>query len=137
MNTRILSVRVSRRALGAAVLTPEGLALADGRHLSSKTTKASVAASHYLERLLSTAGVTAAVIDAPEQSAGGVTAAVLERLRAMLAEKGVPVSMVGRSDLLVAYGLQPLRNRNELRDLVQEYWMDLVQHQGPDQAVCR
>lgn len=48
---KILTLRVSRRAVGAAVLTGEDLVFTDGRHLSSRRDRTVVAALRYVERL--------------------------------------------------------------------------------------
>ena len=52
MNKEILSLRVSRRAIGAAILKSDALILSDGRHLPSGATRAVSAAMRYVNRLI-------------------------------------------------------------------------------------
>ena len=77
MNTRILSLRVSRRAIGAAIITADGLTLADGRHLASGATRAVPAAVRYVDRLLNGSGINAVIIDSPTPRPGSVTDGVI------------------------------------------------------------
>src|SRR5438270_306331 len=68
MKTEILSLRVSRRAIGAAILQSDGLVLSDGRHIPSAQTRATAAAIRYVERLMRTT-LSTVIIDAPARIA--------------------------------------------------------------------
>lgn len=126
MKLRILSLRVNRRAIGAAILTADGLALADGRHLASGAARAVPAAVRYVERLVTGSGITAVIIDGPAASPGSTTDGVMTSLRQLLSSQGLSALTVGKSDLLVAYGVRALRSRQELRSVVADYWPDLL-----------
>jgi hypothetical protein len=125
MKTRILSLRVNRRAIGAAIITADGLTLADGRHLPSGATRAAPAAVRYVDRLLNDSGINAVIVDSPAPRPGSVTDGLLASLQQLLADKGLVPVVIGKSDLLAAYGVQALRSRQELRSVVADYWPDL------------
>jgi hypothetical protein len=125
MKPHILSLRVNRRAIGAAILTADGLALADGRHLASGAMRAVPAAVRYVERLVKSSGVNAVVIDGPASRPGSITDGVIASLRQLLSREGLSPVIVGKAELLAAYGLRALRSRQELRSVVADYWPDL------------
>ena len=124
MSTKVLSLRVSRRAIGAAVLDSRGLAHSDGRHLPSAPTRAILAATRYVERLLSQS-ITAAVVDAPPRGVSATTDAVLDAIAQVLTAMSLTPILIGKWDVLVAYGATPLRTRGDVRELVRGYWPEL------------
>jgi hypothetical protein len=130
MKTRILSLRVNRRAIGAAILTTDGLALTDGRHLASGSTRAVAAAVRYVEHLLNGAHINAVIVDSPAPGPGSVTDDVVASLKQVLSSAGLTPLMIGKADLLVAYGVPALRSRDELRAVVLDYWADLLSLKG-------
>src|SRR5436305_1054148 len=110
MRTRILSLRVNRRAIGAAVLTSEGLTMADGRHLASGAARAIPAAERYVERLLTGSGMTAVIVDSSALGLSEVTDGVVEHLKRLCTDHGVPPLLIGRAEILAAYGMPALRS---------------------------
>jgi hypothetical protein len=124
MKTEILSLRVSRRAIGVAILRSDGLALSDGRHLPSVPTRAVSAVTRYLERLIS-ASITAVVVDSPSRGISMNTDRLLDTIRDVVSSKHLPSLVVGKGDVLVAYGVTALRTRHEVRSVVTEYWPEL------------
>jgi hypothetical protein len=124
MKPPILTLRISRRAIGAAVLTGEGLTLFDGRHLASRRERAYVAAARYVERLLELSKAGGVVLDAPQPAkvdADRLVAAVETVLRS----RQIKSLVVGRSDLLNAYGVRMRRNRAALREMANSFWPEL------------
>ena len=99
MSKEILSVRVSRRAIGAAILKSDELTLSDGRHLPSNATRAVSAATRYLERLV-TPSVAAVVVDSPARGISQATDRVLDSINAVLSSKGLPPLVIGKHEVL-------------------------------------
>lgn len=125
MRPTIVTLRVNRRAVAVARLVDEGLALADGRHLTSHRESAVEAAGRYVEKLLDLSRPTHLVIDAPQATGDGVTAQILGRLEALAGRRGVSMLVMGKVDILRAFGVRPLASRVELRQLVRNYWPQL------------
>jgi hypothetical protein len=121
MNAEILSLRVSRRAIGVAILRSDGLALSDGRHLPSGPTRAVSAATRYLERLLGSS-ITAVVVDSPARGLSPVTDRLLDSIHEVLSSKRLISLVIGKSEVLTAYGLPALRTRGDVRSVVGAYW---------------
>lgn len=124
MKRPILTLRISRRAIGAAVLLDEGLALIDGRHLTSRRERAYMAAARYVERLLELSKAGGVVLDAP-QPAQVDADRLVSAVEAVLRDRHVTTLIIGRSDLLNAYGVRALRNRAGLRAIATGFWPEL------------
>ncbi len=124
MKSPVLTLRISRRAIGAAVLTGEELILMDGRHLISHRERAYVAAARYVERLLELSNARSVVLDAP-QSAEVDANGLVSAIESVLRSRQIESLIIGRSDVLHAYGVRPLRNRAALRDIVTMFWPEL------------
>src|SRR5712692_1087726 len=130
MTRNILSLRLNRRAIGAAVLADESLTLADGRHLTSERDRAVPAAIRYVTRLLEQSGADAVVVDAPVTVEGTTTNHVLHEIVALLSSRGLVPLLAGKSDILSAYGLTPIRTRREVREMAASFWPDFARISG-------
>src|SRR5438876_736013 len=112
MRMEILSLRVSRRAIGAAILKPEGLVMSDGRHIPSGPSRAIAAVTRGIQRWLQPS-VTAVVVDAPRRGVSTTTDSVLDTIGEQLAAGGLHPIIIGKGDVLAAYGVKALRTRSE------------------------
>lgn len=130
MNQSFLTLRVSRRAIGAAQLSDETLTLADGRHLSSRSDRAVVAGTNFVRKLTELTKPACLIVDSPPRVTGGITDRLMARLEALALELGIPMQTVTKPELLTAYGLHALKNRRELRELVREFWPELSRIRG-------
>lgn len=126
MTRHILSLRVNRRAIGAAVLSGESLTLADGRHLTSARDRAVPAAVRYVTRLLEQSGASAVVVDAPAATEGTATQQLLDAITAVLSSRGLTSLIVAKADVMTAYGLSPVPTRGQVRDVVSNFWPTLA-----------
>src|SRR5882672_325957 len=124
MKRNILSLRLNRRAIGAAVLADESLVFADGRHLTSERERAVPAAIRYVNRLLEQSGASAVVVDAPVTAEGTTSSHVLREIVALISSRGLLPLVTGKADILSAYGLTPIRTRREIREIVASFWPD-------------
>ena len=128
--TRILSVRLHRRAIGIAILEREGLTFADGRHLASGVARAIPTAVAYVQRWLTGSGATAVIVDSAPAGLSEVTDDIRAHVAQLCADAHLPMLTIGRAEILAAYGHPALRSRYEVRGLVGEYWPDLLTIRG-------
>ncbi len=126
MTRHILSLRVNRRAIGAAVLAGEALIMADGRHLTSARDRAVPAAVRYVNRLLEQSGATTVVCDAPVPVQGSATQQLLDAITDLLSSHGLTPILVAKSDVVTAYGLSPVPTQSEIRDIATGLWPQLA-----------
>jgi hypothetical protein len=125
MTEKTLVLRLSRRAIAAAMVTDEVLTFCDGRHLTSRKTAALTAARRYVTRVLDLSTPDAVVIDAPVKD-GSTTTALLDTVAEVLKEHQLPSRLVATVDVLATYGLRPsLQTRGALRRIVEAFWPDL------------
>jgi hypothetical protein len=130
MTRAILSLRISRRAIGAAVLSGDALTLTDGRHLSSRRERSAAAAVRYVTRVLEQSAASAVVCDVPTSAQTTVSQHVLRAVVDVLTARGLAPSLVTKSDVLAAYGLKPLPTRQQVREVVSEFWPTLESMTG-------
>lgn len=116
MTPTILALRLSRRAIGAAVLKDEQFTFYDGRHLPSGQARLAAAARRYLDKLLGQTDATVLFLYAPctERS---LTAMLVAQVREAVAATR-RVEEVSGEQLRTAFGVPPLRTARELRDLM-------------------
>ena len=130
MTLHILSVRLNRRAIGAVVLTDDALTLMDGRHLTSQRERAVPTAVRYIDRLLDQSGAGAVVIDAPASVEGSTTTRLRDGIVGLLTSRGVMPLLMTKAEILAAYGLSPVRTRNQVREIVTGFWPELARIAG-------
>jgi hypothetical protein len=131
MSHTILTLRITRRAIGAACLKNGEFSLLDGRHLNSTPDRTIPAARRYLDKLIQLTGPTRVVIDAPgRDEPSTVTARLLEAATELFVARGLPVLAVTRLDVLTAFGITRVVDRREIRDLVRILWPDIVRVTG-------
>jgi hypothetical protein len=129
MKLEILSLRVSRRAIGAAILRPDGLVMSDGWHIPSAPSRAVAAVARSVERWLRPS-VTTVVVDAPRRGVSATTDSILDTIAERLSSSGLHPMVLSKADMLGAYGVVALRTRAEVRELVVHYWPDLAGIRG-------
>ena len=117
MTGPLLTLRVNRRAIGAAVLKDEQLTLVDGRYLPSNRDQATVAAVRYVTRLLEMTGLNRIAIEAAANDESQ-TMAVLAAIKDLLDSRGMSLLEISVTDVLQAFGLPGLRSRQQLREAV-------------------
>lgn len=122
MTKHILSIRINRRALGAAMLSGDALTYCDGRHLTSIKERAVASALRYVQRLLESRPQAVVCDVSGSDDATTTTSTLLQAIVTYLVEHGLSPLVIGRPDITAAFGLTPLPNRQEVRDMVEEYW---------------
>jgi hypothetical protein len=125
MRKRLLSLRISRRAIGAAVSDSQTLNLVDGQHLRSNTQQAVKAAVAFVTRLLDES-IAAIAVDRPLPGASAVGDALMQHLTNLVVERRILLLPIDKATILAAYGVAPARTRAEVRALVSQYWPELL-----------
>ena len=123
MTDRILALRFTRRAIGAAAIAAGEMTLLDGRFLSPRPERVVPSALRYVETLLDIAKPTLVAIDAPAH-AGTRGSGLVAEVERLLTQRAVATLRLERHDLLSAFGVRRLNDRRELRDLVRILWPD-------------
>jgi hypothetical protein len=127
----LLTLRISRRAIGAAVLRGGQLTLLDGRYLNSVPDRTVPAALRYLEKLLHLTHATSVVVDAPGMNDDrSVTFRVLQAARELFLSHGIQVILLDRADLMRAFTVTSVVDRREARDLARILWPDILKVHG-------
>lgn len=115
----ILAFKLSRRLLASVGFRGEEFCLADTRYIGPRATFPRL--SPYFRRLIEQAQPRAIYIYAPGPS-GSAVDDLLKVLEAEAAGMGILVRRLSKSDIFTAFGLLPLRNRQELSTLIQQIW---------------
>ena len=124
LSESILAIRVSRRAVAAAIINGESLALCDGFHLNSRRDRAERSSQRYVEKLITRMSVKGAMIYAPNTDEGA-TSAVLRTVQTTLVRAGLPLRLISKEELLQAFGYPSVRHWTELRLIAGRFWPEL------------
>jgi hypothetical protein len=131
MTEILLTLRISRRAIGAAVLRSGELTLLDGRYLNSTPDRTVPAAIRYLDKLLKMTHATLVVVDAPgSNDPKSATFRVLAAARELFLSNGVPLVLLDRVELMRAFTVTSVVDRREARELARILWPDVLKVTG-------
>jgi hypothetical protein len=130
MKLPLLTIRINRRAIAGVVLENESVAVADGRHLSSRIDRAVPTALKYVNRLIELASPSALVIDAPTVESVGTTRRILDALDQLSRDRHLPLIRIRLPEILNAYGNPALETREELREIVSAFWPEVDRSRG-------
>ena len=131
MNHTTLTLRITRRAIGAAALVAGELTLLDGRHLNSRPERTIPAALRYLNKLLDLTKPGCVVLDAPSaEEPSTMTGRLVRAATDLFAQRGLSVLTVNRLDILSAFGVTSVVDRREARELARILWPDLERVAG-------
>ena len=127
MNPTILTLRISRRAIGAAALSREELTLLDGRFLNSRPDRTIPAALRYIHKLVDLVRPTYVVIEAPMASEDSptLTARLVTAIAEALRTRNLEVWRMNAHDVLAGFSIARVVDRREARDLARILWPDL------------
>jgi hypothetical protein len=117
MTRKILALRVTRRALGAAMVGEEQFTLLDGRHLSSRRESMTESVRKYLNELLMQHEPAGVLILAPDERYDD--RGILRDVQTVLAQAGRSMRIVRLPEILKAFGTPPLETREQLWETVQ------------------
>ena len=124
MKVPILTLRISRRAIGAAVLRGNELSFVDGRHLRSVASRAVPAGLRYIRRVVELTKPSTVVVEAPREPGSSTDQIVNALVREPIGS--IPVEVLPTASLFVAFGVPALANRAELRASVERMFPELA-----------
>jgi hypothetical protein len=128
MTQPILSLRVARRALAAAVLADEKFTVLDGRHLSSRRNTMQAAIRRYVNALLEQQQPAGVLILAPDERYDN--RGILRDVQTVVAQAGRSMRIVRLPELLAAFGTPALTTREQLWEVARELLPELAEIQS-------
>jgi len=132
MNT-ILGLKLGRRLMAAAVLQDEAFILGDQRYVTSRPASFDRSLTRYLETLLEQVKPSVLYYYAPD-SQSPVTARLIALLDQVAGTHGIPARRLTKPELLINFGVIPIRSRRQLREVLQHLW-DRLQGTSVREAV--
>jgi hypothetical protein len=115
----ILAFKLSRRLLASVGFRGEEFCLADTRYIGPRSTFTRL--SPYFRRLIEQAQPKAIFIYAPGPT-GSAVDELLKVLEAEAAGMGILIRRLTKQDIYSAFGLLPLRTRQEMFAVMQQIW---------------
>jgi len=124
----ILCLRLSRRALAAAVIGDEKFSVLDGRNLSSKRESMQAAIRAYVNALLEQQEPAGVLILAPDERFDD--RGILREVQTVLAQAGRSMRIVRLPEILKAFGNPALTTREQLWETTQGMVQELSEVQS-------
>jgi hypothetical protein len=118
---KLISIRIERRTVAAAIFDGEHLAHTDSKQLSSSNDRALNSAVGFVEWTLNRFNVESAAIE-------GIPGGDFQRrclhdaITEVLRERGLPIWEIPKAALLEGCGHPPLRSRQQLREIATSVW---------------
>jgi hypothetical protein len=121
-NARLISIRVERRAVAAAILNGTHLEYADARQLSSDRNKALSSAVAFITWMLTRFPVEAAALESIPNGYEYQRRVLHEAIDATLRNGMLPIWEIPKISLLEGCGHPPLKSRAQLREISTAVW---------------
>src|SRR5689334_18877090 len=128
MTQPILSLRVARRAMAAAVFTGEKFIVLDGRHLSSRREIMQTAIRRYVSQLLEQQQLAGVLILAPDERYDD--RGILREVQTVIAQAGRSMRIVRLPELFRAFGNPALTTREQLWETANALLPELAEIQS-------
>jgi hypothetical protein len=119
---KLISIRVERRTIAAAIFHGEHLEYADSRQLSSDNDRARANAAAFISWLLIRFPAESAALESIPNGHEFQRRVLHETIGGMLRERLLAIWEIPRSVLLDCYGYPPLKSRSELRKTATSIW---------------
>jgi hypothetical protein len=127
---KLLSVRVERRAVAAAVFHGEHLDYTQVRQLSSSREKALSSAVGFVNWLLANFAIESAALEAIPNGDEIQRQVLSDTIQQVLRERMLPIWQIPKAQVFEAFGHPPLRSRKELRAVITTIWPVLAGTKG-------
>ena len=121
-STSLISIRVERRAVAAAVFRGDHLEYADARQLSSARDKALASGIGFINWMLSRFPVESAALESIPNGHEFQRRVIHEAICTELRARMLPIWEVPKIALLEGCGYPPLRSRSQLREIATSIW---------------
>lgn len=133
-STRLLSIRVERRAITTAVLDGTRLHYLQTRQLVSDRERAVTSAYGFINRMVRQFEPLSAALEITPNGDEIQRAALNRAAVSVLREAGLPVWEIEKRTLFDAFGHPALRSRKELRQVICSIWPELAGSNGKHYA---
>ena len=120
--TSLISIRVERRAVAAAIFHGDHLEYTDSRQLSSVQDRAFASAVGFINWMLERFPVESAALEAIPNGHEFQRQILHKAICGALRERMLPIWEVVKGDLLEGYGHPPLKSRKDLREVATAIW---------------
>src|ERR1022692_1259245 len=127
---KLLSIRVERRAVAAAVFHGEHLDYTQVRQLSSSREKAVSSAIGFVNWLLANFAVESAALEAIPNGDEIQRQILSDTIQQVLRESMLPIWQIPKVQVFEAFGHPTLRSRKELREVITTIWPVLAGTKG-------
>ncbi len=121
-HSSLISIRVERRTVAAAIFTGDHLEYTDSRQLSSARERALSSAVGFTNWMLERFSVESAVLELPPSDDSFQRKALHDCIHGTLRERFLPIWEIERRELLEGYGHPQLKSRRELREIATQIW---------------
>jgi hypothetical protein len=121
-HSSLISIRVERRAVAAAVFRDERLEYADGRQLSSAHDKALNSAVGFINWMVERFPVESAALEAVPNGYQFQRRVLHNAICQTLRDRMLPLWEIPKMVLLEGYGRPPLKFRTQLREVATSIW---------------
>jgi hypothetical protein len=118
----LISIRIERRAVAAAIFNGDHLEFTDARQLSSSREKALASTVGFINWMLERFPVDSAALESIPNGHEFQRRVLHETICKILRERMVPIWEVPKIVLLDACGQPPLKSRTQLRDVATSIW---------------
>lgn len=122
MTSKFAAIKIARRSISVAVFSSQTLEYTETRHLSNLESAAKVTADGFLREVNENYNIDSAAIEIPDNILNNRVAHLTQAVVKILRESGVPFSEVSLADLLIAYGVPPIKTRKELQRIALSIW---------------
>ena len=120
--SRLLSIRIERRTVAAAVFAGEHLEFTDARQLSSVHDKAVSSANGFINWLLEHFAVESAALETIPAGQDVLRSATDASIRQVLRERGIALWEISKAELMDSCGYPSLKSRGDLRSIATAIW---------------
>jgi hypothetical protein len=129
MTSKLLAIRIRRRSVAAAVFSGRHLEYMDMLHLCNEPEIVTDAVARFLARILENFKPGDVVLGTSRAAQGERVKSLTQLTENMLTVEGIPIWRVDDKALLESYAVPKLKNKDQLRPIVQSFWPHLGNRQ--------
>jgi hypothetical protein len=129
MTSKLLAIRIRRRAVAAAVFSGRQLDHLDILHLCNEPEIVTDAVARFLVRVIENFKPADVALGSSRAPQGERVRALTEMTERMLSSAGIPIWRVEDKAVLESFAVPKLKNKEQLRPIVQSFWPHLGHRQ--------
>lgn len=129
MTSKLLSIRIRRRSVAAAVFSGRHLEYLDVLHLCNEPEIVTDTVARFLANIIENFKPADAVFGTSRALQGERVRTLTETAEKMFSSAGIPIWRVSDKAVLESFAIPKLRNKEQLRPIVQSFWPHLGHRQ--------